>query len=157
MDLIFKCEDCRKKLELHEVLTIPGEEIVDPFTGLRWGTGKRLCSECYKNNTTAPLEVWKEKEIKISELETNSTFNKIKTVVMKKISEERKIKHGKELTLGKFSVKDDSGEITLTLWGKDINRIKQGSILIIENGYVRDFMNKKQVTLGKGGRLVVLK
>lgn len=157
MELIFKCEDCGKKLELHEIHTIPGHEIVDPFTGLKWGTGKRLCEECYKNNTSTPIEVWKEKEAKISGLIAGSNFDKIKAMVVKKISEEKKLKYGKELTLGKFYVKDDSGEITLTLWGSDISMVKEGNVLIIENGYVRNFMNKKYLTLGKNGRLTVLK
>jgi len=160
MDLIFKCWDCRKELELHEVHTIAGQEIVDPFTGLKWGTGKRLCSECYKNNTTESIEIWEKKwekkEAKISELETNSNFDKIKVVVVKKISEEKKLKYGKELILGKFEVKDDSGQIILTLWGNEIKKIKEGEVLIIENGYVRDFMNEKYLTLGKGGVLTVL-
>ena len=156
MDLIFKCEDCGKELELHEIHTISGQEIVDSFTGLKWGTGKRLCSECYKNNTTEPMEIWEEKEAKISELEADSNFDKIKVVVVKKVSEEKKLKYGKELVLGKFRVKDNSGEITLTLWCSYIKRIKEGNVLIIENGYVRDFMNEKYLTLGKGGVLIVL-
>lgn len=169
MDLIFKCWDCGKELELHEIHTIPGQEIVDPFTGLKWGTGKRLCLECYKNNTTRAINIWEKgsktirtinietkKEAKISELEADSNFDKIKVAVVKKISEEKKLKYGKELILGKFEVKDDSGKIILTLWGNKIKKIKEGEVLIIENGYVRDFMNEKYLTLGKGGVLTVL-
>ena len=90
------------------------------------------------------------------ELESNSNFDKIKVAVVKKISEEKKLKYGKELILGKFEVKDDSGQIILTLWGNEIKKIKEGEVLIIENGYVRDFMNEKYLTLGKGGVLTVL-
>ena len=156
MNLIFRCEDCAKRLELHEVQTIPGQEIVDP-SGLRWGTGKRLCLGCYKNNTTKSVEVYEEKVTRISELEVGSNYSKIKVRIIKKISEEKKSKYGKELILGKFGVKDDSGEIILTLWSDDLNRIKEGDVLIIENGYVRDFMNEKYLTLGKKGRLTILK
>lgn len=157
MDLIFKCEDCGKRLELHEVHTIPGQEIIDPFTGLKWGIGKRLCVECYKNNTSESIEIWKEKEVKISELQTGSNFDKIKVVVVKKISEEKMSKDGKELTLGKFYVKNSSGEIKLSLWGKDINKVKEGTILVVENGYIRGFTNEKFLTLGKNGKLTVIK
>jgi hypothetical protein len=157
MELIFKCEDCGKRLEMDKIYTIPGQEIVDPFTGLKWGTGKRLCEECYKNNTSAPIEVWKEKEAKISGLIAGSNFDKIKVMVVKKLSEEKKSKDGKELTLGKFNVKDDSGGITLTLWGSDISMVKESNVLIIENGYVKNFMNERYLTLGKNGRLTILK
>ena len=157
MELIHKCQDCRKELELFEIHTIPGEDFTDPFTGLKWAIGKKFCAECYKNNTTATTTAWQEQYTKIDNLVPNTTFSKVKAIVVEKVSEEKKSKNGRELKLGKFEVEDSSGKIILTLWADDIERVKAGNVLIIENGYVREFNNDKHLTLGKGGSLTVLK
>ncbi len=53
-------------------------------------------------------------------------------------------------------VKDDSGEINLTLWNEDIDKVSAGSKIKIENGYVNEFQGEPQLTAGKFGKLIVL-
>ncbi|MBT4397115.1 hypothetical protein HOD38_02510 [archaeon] len=140
-----------------------GEELVEA-SGLRWAQGKRFCLECYNKNITNDIAVSKSpktkeyliKETKISKLKINSNFKEIRVEVVDKISEEKRSKYGKKLILGKFQVKDDSGETILTLWSSDINKIKKGDVLIIKNGYVREYMDEKYLTLGKEGELIIL-
>ena len=37
-----------------------------------------------------------------------------------------------------------------------VNKIKKGDVLIIKNGYVREYMDEKYLTLGKEGELIIL-
>ena len=54
-------------------------------------------------------------------------------------------------------IKDDSGEINLTLWNDDCDKIKVGDKVKISNGYCNEFQGEKQVTAGKFGKLEVIK
>jgi hypothetical protein len=166
MEFRFKCHDCEKDLEFHEIYFLPEAELVEN-TGLRWAQGTRFCLECYEKHLESFIDIPKKIETKerstkgskISELETGSQFKEIRVVVEKKLSEENKTVYGKELILTKFKVTDDSGGIIFTLWSSDIdqiNRIKEGEVLVIKNGYVRVFGKDKYLTVGREGKLIIL-
>ena len=53
-------------------------------------------------------------------------------------------------------VKDDSGEMKLTLWNDEIDKVKPGIKVKITNGYVSEFQGEKQLTAGRFGKLEVL-
>ncbi len=65
-------------------------------------------------------------------------------------------KMGRQLRVANVTIKDDSGTITLTLWNQEIDKVKEGDRIKIENGYVGEFQNKAQLTLGKFGKMTVL-
>ncbi len=50
-------------------------------------------------------------------------------------------------------IKDDSGEIELSLWGKQIDEFKVGDKIEIKNGYTKSFKDKVQVNVGKSGSI----
>jgi len=64
-------------------------------------------------------------------------------------------KYGKQLRVANAMIADESGEIKLTLWNEDIDKVKVGSIVKITNGYVNEFSGEKQLTSGKFGKLEV--
>jgi len=77
--------------------------------------------------------------------------------VIKSMGEVRIInKYGKDLKLCNAVVGDDSGEISLTLWNDDTDKVKQGNKVKITNGYVSEFNGKLQLTSGKFGKLEVV-
>ena len=49
-----------------------------------------------------------------------------------------------------------SGSITLVLWNDQIETVKAGAKIKIENGYVNEWQGASQLTLGKFGKLTVL-
>ena len=53
-------------------------------------------------------------------------------------------------------LKDSSGQIKLTLWNDDADKVKVGSIVKITNGYVSEFQSEKQLSPGKFGKLEVV-
>lgn len=79
-------------------------------------------------------------EVEIVSIEEPRTFNKF----------------GKELKVANAIVKDDSGEIKMTFWNQDIDRIQPGATIKITNGWVGEFKGEKQLTAGKMGKFEIL-
>ncbi|MAE42342.1 hypothetical protein CMO93_01110 [Candidatus Woesearchaeota archaeon] len=52
--------------------------------------------------------------------------------------------------------KDETGDIKLSLWNEDIERIKAGDKIKITNGYVSEWQGEKQLTTGRFGKLEVV-
>jgi len=94
--------------------------------------------------------------MKISELQPNQGNIDV-TVEVVSVEEPRTFnKYGRDLKVANAIVKDDSGEIKLTLWNDDIEKVKQGMTLHIENGYCSELKDEKQLTTGKFGKFEVL-
>jgi len=53
-------------------------------------------------------------------------------------------------------LEDETGTIKLTLWNEDINRIRVGDKVRIENGYTKSFRGEVQLNVGKYGTLTVI-
>jgi replication factor A1 len=78
-------------------------------------------------------------------------------VTVKSIEQPRTInKYGKDLRLANAIVTDGSDEVKLTLWNDDVDKVKVGSILKIEKGYVSEFQGEKQLTTGKFGKMTLV-
>lgn len=50
-------------------------------------------------------------------------------------------------------VKDETGTISLSLWGKQISLFNVGDRVSVKGGYTRSFKNEVQVNVGKAGSL----
>ncbi|MFH1849059.1 MAG: OB-fold nucleic acid binding domain-containing protein [archaeon] len=55
------------------------------------------------------------------------------------------------------TAKDETGEIKLTLWNDDIDKVKKGDKVHIENGYVSEWQGEMQLGTGRFGKLEVVK
>jgi|TARA_B100001971_G_C18234666_1_gene566349 replication factor A1 len=94
--------------------------------------------------------------MQISELTAGKTSVNIE-VEVKSVGEIREFqKYGKQGRVATAIVKDESGEMNLTLWNEDIDKVQAGLKLKIENGYVNEFQGDPQLTAGKYGKLVIL-
>jgi len=65
-------------------------------------------------------------------------------------------KYGKKLRVASVTLKDATGTIVLTLWNDEIDKVQEGNVIHIENGYANTWQNKAQLTLGRQGKLTVL-
>ena len=65
-------------------------------------------------------------------------------------------KYGRDLRVCNCMAKDDSGEIKLTLWNDDIDKINVGNIVKISNGYIGEFNGEKQISSGKFGSIEII-
>jgi replication factor A1 len=50
-------------------------------------------------------------------------------------------------------ISDESGSIKLSLWGEDINKVRAGDRVSIENGYINTFKGENSINIGKFGKL----
>lgn len=73
------------------------------------------------------------------------------------ISEPRTVnlKSGGQAQVADAVLKDDTGQIKLTLWDAQINMVKKGSKIRIENGYITTFRGENSLNVGKYGKLTV--
>jgi replication factor A1 len=94
--------------------------------------------------------------VKVSELRAGQGRVDIEVVVKSKGEARTFNKYGKELRVANAVVADESGEISLSLWNQDIDKVKVGDKIKITNGYVSEFNGQKQLTSGKFGNMEVI-
>jgi replication factor A1 len=51
------------------------------------------------------------------------------------------------------TLQDESGTITLTLWGEDTKKYTVGQKIRITDGWVKDFRGKLQISMGRSGKI----
>jgi replication factor A1 len=66
-------------------------------------------------------------------------------------------KFGKIGRVANATLQDESGEVKLTLWNEEIDKVKAGNTIRIRNGYVNEWQGQKQLMVGRFGDLEVVK
>ncbi len=54
------------------------------------------------------------------------------------------------------ALKDKSGEVRVSLWNEQIDQVKEGDKIRIENGWCSEWQGQKQVSTGKQGTMTVV-
>ncbi|MDO8516594.1 MAG: DNA-binding protein [Nanoarchaeota archaeon] len=94
--------------------------------------------------------------MKVSDLKPNQGNVEIELEIIS-VEEPRTFnKFGKELRVANAMAKDDSGEIKMSFWNQDIDKIKPGMTIKLTNGWVSEFKGEKQLSTGKFGKLEIL-
>ncbi len=52
--------------------------------------------------------------------------------------------------------KDSTGQVKVSLWNDDIDKVKEGDHIKITNGWVSEFQGEKQLSAGRLGKLEVV-
>jgi len=65
-------------------------------------------------------------------------------------------KFGRSGRVATAIVKDETGDVKLTLWNEQIDQVKAGDKLKITNGYVSEWQGELQLTTGKMGKLEIV-
>ncbi|MCD6403231.1 MAG: DNA-binding protein [Candidatus Aenigmarchaeota archaeon] len=95
--------------------------------------------------------------MKIKDLRIGQNVDYLRAKVIDK-EEKRQVmsKFGRALSVANVLLEDETGNIKLTLWGKDIDRVKEGDTVEIKDAYVKEFRGEKQLTLGRKGSMEVV-
>jgi replication factor A1 len=95
--------------------------------------------------------------MKISELRGGMRSINVEASVVS-VSESRTVnkRDGGTAKVADVVIKDDSGEIKLSLWEDQIAMVKAGSKISIENGYTTSFRGENQLSVGKYGKLNIV-
>jgi len=78
--------------------------------------------------------------------------------IVESISEPRTVnlKAGGQAQVADAILKDETGQIKLTLWDAQIKMVKAGSKVTVENGYINSFKGENSLNVGKYGKLNVV-
>ena len=94
--------------------------------------------------------------MKIEELQSKQGKVDVEVEVISKDELREFEKFGNKGKVCNAMVKDDSGEIKLTLWNDDVDKVNVGDKVKVTNGYVNEFQGEKQLTSGRFGKIEVL-
>ena len=50
-------------------------------------------------------------------------------------------------------LKDGTGEISLVLWGDEVEMVAEGEKVRVIDGWVKDYQGRPQISLGRSGKL----
>ncbi len=65
-------------------------------------------------------------------------------------------KFGNAGRVANATAKDETGQIKVSLWNEDVDRVKAGDKIRITNGWVSEFQGEMQLSAGRMGKLEVL-
>ena len=65
-------------------------------------------------------------------------------------------KFGKTGSVCNVKVKDETGEVKMTLWNEDIETVKVGDKIHLQNGWCSEFRDELQISSGKFGKIEVV-
>ncbi len=157
--------ECRQKTEDNGVFLVTQNQKVV--------TQLRLTKATLKHMTEIDLEKipWKESDVvskinklkpidvKIKDVNSEVKWVNLKAKVVKKpIARTVYSRFGNNpLGLSTSTISDDTGSIKMPLWNNQINMVSIGDTIQIENGRIRTFRGELQVSVGKAGKLKVIK
>lgn len=89
----------------------------------------------------------------ISDLRPSRTASVEATVVGLEPIREIETRDGGLKKVRNGRLKDATGEISLVLWGSEVELVADGDRVAITDGWVSDYRGKPQVSLGRTGKL----
>jgi len=92
--------------------------------------------------------------MKISELQAQQNATLENVEVVSKEEPRSFEKFGKQIRVCNATIKDDSGEVQLTLWNDEIEQVQAGDKISIIDGWVKEWQDKLQISAGRSGKLV---
>lgn len=95
--------------------------------------------------------------MRISEIRSGMSRVSVEASVVS-ISEPRTVnlRDGGTAKVADCTIQDDSGQIKLSLWEDQIDQVKAGSKITVENGYSRSFRGETTLNVGRYGKLNVI-
>jgi len=66
------------------------------------------------------------------------------------------LRTGGEARVADTILKDETGQVKLSLWDDQIDQVRQGSKVRVTNGYTNSFRGELRLNVGKYGRLEII-
>ncbi len=90
---------------------------------------------------------------KISEAQPNQVLSLDAVEVIEKSDVREFSRFGRLGRVCTCKIKDDSGEMELTLWNDDVDAVNEGDKLKLTDGWCKEWNGKLQVSTGKNGKI----
>jgi replication factor A1 len=94
--------------------------------------------------------------MEIKDIKANAGNIDIVAYISKKDEARTFEKFGKEGRVCSAFMKDDTGEVKLTLWNDDVDSVDIGDKIHLKNGWCSEYKGEKQLSSGKFGKIEVL-
>ena len=94
--------------------------------------------------------------MEIKDIQANQGNIDIVATVIQKEDERTFEKFGKQGRVCNATLGDETGQVKLTLWNEDIDKVKEGDKIHIENGWCSEYKGEKQLSSGKFGKIEVV-
>ena len=94
--------------------------------------------------------------MEIKDIQANQGNIDIVATVIQKEEERTFEKFGKQGRVCNAILQDETGQVKLTLWNDDVDSVKQGDKIHIENGWCSEYKGEKQLSSGKFGKIEVV-
>src|SRR3989338_5708240 len=94
--------------------------------------------------------------MEIKDIKANSGNIDLVLHIVEKESPRTFEKFGKKGRVCNAKVKDKSGEMKLTLWNEDIDKVAIGDKIHLQNGWCSEFKGEKQLSTGKFGKIEIV-
>jgi replication factor A1 len=94
--------------------------------------------------------------MEIKDVKPNQGNIEVTATVVEKEEPRSFSKFGKSGKVCNAKIKDKSGEIKLTLWNEDVEKINVGDKIKIENGWCSEYKSERQLSTGKFGKIEVM-
>src|SRR3989338_5641894 len=95
--------------------------------------------------------------MEIKDVKSNQGSVDVVLDIIKKESPRTFEKFCKEGKVCNARAKDKTGEITITLWNEDVEKVDVGDKVHISNGWCSEYKGEKQLSTGKFGKIEVVK
>jgi len=92
----------------------------------------------------------------ISELKPRQGKVEITADVMEKGDIRQFEKFGKSGRVCNAKISDETGQVTLTLWNDEIDKVNVGDKIKVSNGWVSEWQGELQLSAGKFGKLEIV-
>lgn len=89
----------------------------------------------------------------ISDLRPSRVASVEATVVQLEPTREIETRDGGRKKVRNGRLKDETGEISLVLWGAEVELVSEGDRISVVDGWVSDYRGRPQLSLGRTGRL----
>ena len=93
---------------------------------------------------------------KVTDLLPNEVIHRVELVVLRRYP--RRLVNSANYTgsLAAACGRDETGLVGIVLWGEQVNRVKAGDVIRIENGWCRSRNGEIIVSTGRNGSLMIL-
>jgi replication factor A1 len=94
--------------------------------------------------------------MEIKEIQANQGKIDVVAKVVEKEEPRTFEKFGKQGSVCNAKIKDDSGEIKLTLWNEDVMKVSLGDKIHVKNGWCSEYKGERQLSSGKFGEIEIV-
>ena len=94
--------------------------------------------------------------MEIKDLKANTGNVDIVASVVEKETARSFEKFGKQGRVCKAKLRDETGEVKLTLWNEDVDKVNVGDKIHLQNGWCSEYQGETQLSSGKFGKIEVV-